>query len=119
LGGVLSGFFGGLSGHQGALRSAFLIKSGLSKEAFVGTGVVAAVIVDMARLIVYGASFHSSHFTAFRGEARLMIVTATLAAFLGAYLGKRLLKKMTISRIQRLVAVCLILLGTALGAGLI
>lgn len=40
LGGALSGFFGGLSGHQGALRSAFLIKAGLSKEAFVGTGVV-------------------------------------------------------------------------------
>ena len=31
LGGALSGFFGGLSGHQGALRSAFLIKSGLEK----------------------------------------------------------------------------------------
>ena len=33
-GGVISGFFGGLSGHQGALRSAFLIKCGLSKESF-------------------------------------------------------------------------------------
>ena len=31
LGGFLSGFFGGLSGHQGALRSAFLIRSGLTK----------------------------------------------------------------------------------------
>ena len=30
LGGTISGFFGGLSGHQGALRSAFLIKCGLS-----------------------------------------------------------------------------------------
>jgi len=27
LGGILSGFFGGLSGNQGALRSAFLVKS--------------------------------------------------------------------------------------------
>ena len=36
LGGLLSGLFGGLSGHQGALRSAFLIKAGLSKEAFIG-----------------------------------------------------------------------------------
>jgi len=32
LGGVLSGFFGGLSGNQGALRAAFLIKAGLGKE---------------------------------------------------------------------------------------
>ncbi len=29
LGGALSGFFGGLSGHQGALRTAFLIRTGL------------------------------------------------------------------------------------------
>lgn len=40
LGGFLSGFFGGLSGNQGALRSAFLIKAGLTKEAFIGTAVV-------------------------------------------------------------------------------
>ena len=31
VGGALSGFFGGLSGNQGALRSAFLLKAGLSK----------------------------------------------------------------------------------------
>ncbi|MDO4796365.1 MAG: TSUP family transporter, partial [Brachymonas sp.] len=50
LGGLLSGFFGGLSGNQGALRSAFLLKAGLSKEAFVATGVVSAVVVDAVRL---------------------------------------------------------------------
>ena len=33
-----SGFFGGLSGMQGALRSAFLARAGLSKEAFVASG---------------------------------------------------------------------------------
>lgn len=34
LGGVLSGYFGGFSGHQGALRSAFLTKVGISPQAF-------------------------------------------------------------------------------------
>ena len=38
LGGLISGFFGGVSGHQGALRSAFLIKLPLTKEQFVATG---------------------------------------------------------------------------------
>lgn len=33
-GGLLSGFFGGLSGNQGALRSIFLIKSQLDKKEF-------------------------------------------------------------------------------------
>jgi uncharacterized membrane protein YfcA len=56
LGGLLSGFFGGLSGNQGALRSAFLIKAGMTKEAFIGTSAVSAVIVDTARLPVYGLS---------------------------------------------------------------
>ena len=54
VGGLVSGFFGGLSGHQGAFRSMFLVKAGLDKEAFVATGVVLAVVVDMARLVVYG-----------------------------------------------------------------
>lgn len=43
LGGLLRGFFGGLSGNQGVLRSAFLIKAGLSKVAFVATGIVMPV----------------------------------------------------------------------------
>lgn len=29
VGGIVSGFFGGLSGHQGAFRSAFLVRAGL------------------------------------------------------------------------------------------
>ena len=43
--------FGGLSGMQGALRSAFLVRAGLSTQAFIGrTGVVVASLVDLSRL---------------------------------------------------------------------
>jgi len=52
-GGLLSGFFGGLSGHQGALRSAFLIKLNLTKEAFIATGIAIACIIDISRLGIY------------------------------------------------------------------
>ncbi len=38
IGGLVSGFFGGLSGFQGALRSAFLLRYNLSKESFIATG---------------------------------------------------------------------------------
>lgn len=62
LGGALSGFFGGLSGNQGALRSAFLLKAGLSKEAFVAAGAISAVIVDALRLLVYGTTVLATHF---------------------------------------------------------
>mgnify|MGYP000679824147 CR=1 FL=1 len=56
LGGVLSGFFGGLSGHQGALRSMFLVKCGLDATSFVATGVVIAIAIDLTRLALYGGN---------------------------------------------------------------
>ena len=115
LGGVLSGFFGGLSGIQGAIRSAFLIKSGLSKEAFIATGVLIACLVDFSRLIIYASSFSAEMFN----ENIALLVAATLSAFAGAYLGKRLLKKVTFRSVQILVAIMLIIISIAMGSGLI
>jgi uncharacterized membrane protein YfcA len=120
VGGLLSGFFGGLSGHQGALRSAFLLRAGLSKEAFIGTGVVAAVVVDLTRLLVYGVTIFSGHLGALEREGMWGLVLAgTLAAFAGAFTGKRLMKKVTLRSIQAAVGVMLILLGIAIGAGMV
>ncbi len=119
LGGLLSGFFGGLSGNQGAFRSAFLIKSGLAKEAFVATGVVSAVIVDSVRLTVYGVSYFTSSFVALPAEIAGLVVSASLAAVLGAVFGRRLLKKVTLRTVQVTVAVCMIGVGGGLAAGLI
>jgi hypothetical protein len=115
LGGALSGFFGGLSGHQGALRSAFLIKAGLSKEAFIGTSVVIACFIDFTRLSVYASRFGQSGL----GENLTFVVCATLSAIAGAYLGNKLLKKITLKFLQRLVAGMLVLISIALGAGFI
>lgn len=115
LGGLLSGFFGGLSGHQGALRSAFLIRAGLSKETFIATGVVIACMVDVSRLMAYATHLPLSHL---RSHAGLM-VAATLSAFAGAFLGTRLIKKVTLAQVQKLVAAMLILLAIALGLGVI
>ena len=56
LGGVLSGFFGGISGHQGAFRSVFLTKTGLSKEEFIGTSNAIALVIDITRITVYATT---------------------------------------------------------------
>ncbi len=117
LGGLLSGFFGGLSGNQGALRSAFLIKAGLGKEAFIGTGVVASVIVDAARLLVYGLSFYTASFAGVK-EILGLVIAATLAAFLGAFIGSRLMMKITLRTLQIIVGVMLILVGAGMAGGL-
>lgn len=118
LGGLISGFFGGLSGNQGAFRSAFLIKAGLGKEAFVGTGVVAAVVVDTTRIAVYGLSFVTASFVAIP-QAVIGVVVATAAAFAGAFLGARLLKKMTLRSVQVIVAGTMGVIGMGLATGLI
>lgn len=114
-GGFLSGFFGGLSGHQGALRSAFLINSGLTKETFIGTTVVISCFVDFTRLSVYATRFLESGLS----ENKLLIVCATLSAIIGAVLGNQLLKKVTLKFIQKLIATLLILVSLALGLGII
>ncbi len=115
IGGVLSGFFGGLTGIQGAIRSAFLIKSGLSKEAYIATGVIIASLVDFTRLSVYASRFKEANLH----EHLLLIVSATLAAITGAFVGNKLLKKVTLRFVQALVAVMLFLIAIALGAGII
>jgi len=114
LGGVLSGFFGGLSGHQGALRTMFLVKAGLSKEAFIATGVVIAVLVDCARLFVYGWTSGLAGFS-----EPYLVAIACLSAFVGAFVGARLIHKVTLRGIQILVSVLLTLIACGLLTGLL
>lgn len=115
LGGTLSGFFGGLSGNQGALRSAFLMRLNLSKESFIGSGVAVACMVDMSRLSLYARQLFSSSLSL---DFKL-VAAATLSAFIGAYFGNKLMKKVTLQSIQILVAVLLILFSILLGGGII
>jgi uncharacterized membrane protein YfcA len=113
LGGMVSGFFGGLSGHQGALRSMFLLKSGLDKTAFIATGIVIAVLVDLARLVVYGIDLQTA------SDRWPLVLAATLAAMLGAIIGTRLLHKVTYRNVQNVVSGLLVIIATGLIGGII
>lgn len=120
VGGVLSGFFGGISGHQGALRSAFLSKSGLTREGFIGTSVLTAIMVDLSRLLVYGVTFFNSKTDLFNEpKMKGILLAGILAAFAGSFIGTRLIKKITMRHIQIIVGVMLLLLALALGSGII
>lgn len=115
LGGALSGFFGGLSGNQGALRSAFLLRANLSKEAFIATGVVIACMIDVSRLTIY-----SKGIVAVSSQLNYnLLLAATLSAFVGAYLGNKFLKKITIQTLQYIVAFMLMLFSILLGFGIV
>lgn len=115
IGGLLSGFFGGLSGNQGALRSSFLIKLSLDKETFIATTVVISTMVDFTRLGVY-----SSNLLQINLEDYLTLgVSSILAATLGAFIGNKLLKKITLDYIRILVATLVLLLAFGLLLGVI
>lgn len=115
VGGLLSGFFGGVSGHQGAFRSAFLTKAGLTKEEFIGTSNAIALIIDLARISVYVKTLD---LVALQNEKGLLI-TGVVFAFTGTYFGKEMLKKTTLKGIQRIVGALLLILGLSFVLGLI
>lgn len=115
LGGAISGFFGGLSGHQGALRSAFLIRYGLSKEVFIATGIIIASFIDMTRLGLYFARMEGINIE----ENLPILITAVLSAFLGAFFGRKLLKKVTLDFVQWTVAIMILILSLLLAMGII
>lgn len=112
-GGVISGFFGGLSGHQGAFRSMFLLKAGLNKEEFVATGVMLAVMVDISRMLIYGWEMTGQH----RVVQWPLVIAASVSAFIGAYFGSKLLQKITIRSIRIVVSILLIAVSLGLISG--
>ncbi len=115
IGGALSGFFGGLSGNQGALRSAFLIRAGLSKESFVATAVVVSTFVDFTRLSIYATRLTASGLT----DNLTLVVSATFSGIAGAYIGNKLLKKVTLRILQVTVAIMLIIISIGLASGIL
>jgi len=120
IGGIISGFFGGLSGHQGALRTAFLLRAGLSKETLIGTMILSAIVVDISRMLVYGATFFTRDFAVMQAGGGFGLVAAgALAVFVGTFTASRFLKKMTLHSVQTLVGALLLLLAVALGMGLL
>lgn len=119
LGGLLSGFFGGLSGHQGALRSAFLAKSGLSTQRFVGSNAVIGFLVDLTRITVYLALFATAGGIASGFSAWPLVIIGAVAAFCGVLAGRRYLHKVTMKSVRTLVTILLFGVGAALLLGVI
>jgi uncharacterized protein len=115
LGGFLSGFFGGLSGNQGALRSAFLMRANLSKEAFIATGVIIACLIDVSRLTIYSKQIISQS----SSLNYYLVITATLSAFAGTFIANKLLKKVAIKTVHTIVTIMILLFAILLGMGII
>ncbi len=116
IGGALSGFFGGLSGHAGAFRSAFLLKAGLTKEGFIATGVVVSCAVDTVRLLTYG--FTMPWWFTINNHLMLFIL-AVLSAWAGAIVGNQTLHLATVEWLKWSVGIMLMIFGILMILGII
>jgi uncharacterized membrane protein YfcA len=72
-------------------------------------------MVDFSRLGVYTTRFSKSGLE----DNLTLVIAATLSAFIGAYAGNRLLKKVTLKTVQIIVTVMLFILSIALGLGIV
>ncbi len=114
-GGLLSGFFGGFSGHQGSIRSAFLLRLKLDKTAFIATGVFIACLVDLVRI-----SFYSGFSELKNGQTNfLLLFTAVIFAWTGAFAGNKLFKKTSIVFFKWFVGIFMLVMGLLIVLGII
>jgi len=70
-------------------------------------------------LAVYGLSFYRHSFALLPSSMIGIVAAATVAAFIGAYFGARLLGKVTLRAIQLTVAGAMAMVGLGLAIGLI
>ena len=115
IGGILSGFFGGLTGNQGALRSAFLIKMNLEKSVFIATTVVISFFVDLTRISVYISKIKDFEISNFL----ILGLAAIVSAIAGSFIGFKSLKKITLNFIRNLVAIMILLIAFLLLLGIL
>ena len=74
--------------------------------------------MDLARLLVYGLSIYTATSAKVAPGMSGLILVATLAAFVGSFIGTRLMKKVTLRTVQIIVGVMLIVVGIGMASGL-
>lgn len=102
--GLVSGFFGGIAGNQGGLRSAAMTTFGLSPIAFVATATATGLLVDAARTPVY--LWYSAPVLL---TLWAPIIIATVGVLIGTIVGERLLLGLSPRRFGQAI-------GAAIGA---
>ncbi|OVE77788.1 hypothetical protein BVX98_01830 [bacterium F11] len=106
LGGASSGFVAGLIGTGGAIRSAFLTAFHLDKETYIATSALIAAVIDLTRIPIY------LYGGAFQGFEKLYLIPLLIVvAFVGAKIGKRIVKKLSQTLFRRFVLTFLFVIG--------
>lgn len=105
LGGSASGFLAGVLGSGGAIRGLTMVAFNVEKEQFVATSAVIDFAVDFSRSIVY-------YFNGYMHAEHLHYMLALIViGFVGTWLGKLVLRRISQERFKTIV------LGLLLGIG--
>lgn len=104
--GLSSGFFGGLAGNQGGLRSAALSAFALTPKAFVATSTATGLLVDLARTPVYAAT-NLGDLVRYWPQ----IGVASVGVLVGTLVGERVLFGLSPATFRRILAAAVGLLG--------
>jgi uncharacterized protein len=106
IGGFASAVFGGRVDNQGGIRSAAMLGFDLSKESFVATATVIALVVDGARMPIYVVTEH---------ERMLMMwpimLMATIGVLIGTFAGSYLLDRIAERMFKRVISTLVFGLG--------
>ncbi len=105
LSGMGSGTLAGLLGTGGPIRSAALLAWGLPKEVYLGVSAAIAASVDITRLPVYWAVGN------FPQELWTVCIGLVVAAFLGTWIGRWCVQRVSQEHFIRIVLVLLAVMG--------
>lgn len=111
LGGSLAGFLAGFIGTGGAVRGLVLTSFNLEKNLLVGTSAAIDFGVDISRTIIYLDNQYLER------SMWIYIPALILASFLGSYLGKILLAKISQDSFRKILLFLVFVMGVLLIAG--
>jgi uncharacterized protein len=111
LGGSVAGFLAGFIGTGGAIRGLVLASFSLEKNLFVGTSAAIDFGVDLSRTIIYIDGNYLDR------KLWVYIPLLIVASFLGSYLGKLILGKLTQERFRSILLALIFMMGLSLVVG--
>lgn len=108
LGGALSGFFAGIIGIGGAIKSTFLTSFNLKKSVYIATLASIAIMTDLTRISVYA-------FQGFISPQQYLYVPVLFAlGILGSFLGKKIVDRIPQHSFRKFVLLAIAIVGIKL-----
>ena len=104
-GGTLSGFIAGILGTGGAIRGLTMAAFNLEKNVFIATSAIIDFFVDFSRSIVY---FYNGYITK---EVLIYIPFLVVIGFVGTYIGKQILHRITQANFKKLSLIMILIIG--------